>query len=92
MSVSESGYSTSDTVSVSEYPNHIFMMSISKYILSGIVDIIRIRIQIRTKYENKYDMSDMRPYPIGFHPYVHRSTHVYRSHRACRVVDTSPRF
>jgi hypothetical protein len=45
-SVSESGYSISDTTSVSEYSNHIFMMSISNRILSGMVDTIRIRIQI----------------------------------------------
>jgi len=42
LSVSESGYSISDTVS--EYSNRIFMMSISNRILSGMVDIIRIRI------------------------------------------------
>jgi hypothetical protein len=47
-SVSESGYLTSDTVSVSEYLNHVFMMSISNRILSGIFYTIRIRIRIRT--------------------------------------------
>jgi hypothetical protein len=47
-SVSESRYLTSDTVFVSEYLNHIFMMSISNRILSGIFDTIRIRIRIRT--------------------------------------------
>ena len=36
---------TSDTVSVSEYSNRIFMMSISNRILSDIVDTIRIRIR-----------------------------------------------
>jgi hypothetical protein len=49
LSVSESGYSTSDTVSVFKYSNCIFMMSISNHILSGMVDTIRIRIQIRTE-------------------------------------------
>jgi hypothetical protein len=44
-------------------------MSISNRILSGIFDTIRIRIRIRHKYENKYDISDIRPYPIRFHPY-----------------------
>jgi hypothetical protein len=47
-SVSESGYLTSDTVFVSEYLNHIFMMSIPNRILSGIFYTIRIRIRIRT--------------------------------------------
>jgi hypothetical protein len=45
----ESEYSTSDTVSVFEYLNHIFMMSTSNHILSDMVDIIRIRIRIRPK-------------------------------------------
>ena len=39
----------SDIVSVSEYLNHIFMMSTSNRILSNIVDIIHIRIRIRPK-------------------------------------------
>jgi len=47
MSVSESECLTSDTVSVSEYLNRIFMMSTSNHILSDMIDIIRIRIQIR---------------------------------------------
>jgi len=38
---------TSDTVSVSEYLNRIFMMSTSNRILSDMIDIIRIRIRIR---------------------------------------------
>jgi hypothetical protein len=42
-------------------------MSISNHILSDIFYTIRIRIRIRT-YENKYDISDIRPYPIRFHP------------------------
>jgi len=45
LSVSESKYSICDTVSVSEYSNHIFMMSISNRILSDIVETIPIRIQ-----------------------------------------------
>ena len=49
LSVSESGYSISDTISVSEYSNRIFIISISNRILSDIVDTIRIRIQIRTE-------------------------------------------
>jgi hypothetical protein len=47
LSISESGYSTFDTVSVFEYSNHIIMMSISNHILSGMVDTIRIRVRIR---------------------------------------------
>jgi hypothetical protein len=27
--------------------------------------------EFRHKYENKYDISDIRPYPIRFHPYTH---------------------
>jgi len=42
LSLSESGYSTS----VSEYSNHIFIILISNYILSGIADTIRIQIPI----------------------------------------------
>jgi hypothetical protein len=38
------GYSTSNTVSVSEYSNRIFLMSISNRILSGMVHTIHIRI------------------------------------------------
>jgi len=47
VSVSESEYSTSDTVSVSEYLNRIFMMSTSNRILSDMIDVMRIRIRIR---------------------------------------------
>ena len=47
MSVSESEYLTSDTVSVFEYLNRIFMMSTSNPILSDMIDIICIRIRIR---------------------------------------------
>jgi len=49
MSVFEFKYSISDTVSESEYLNCIFMMSSSNYILSDMIDIIRIRIRIRSK-------------------------------------------
>ena len=42
-------------------------MSTSNCILSDRVDIIRIQIRIRPKYENKYDIGDIRPYPIRFH-------------------------
>jgi hypothetical protein len=44
LSVSKSEYSISDTISIFEYLNHIFMTSASNSILSDIVDIIRIRI------------------------------------------------
>jgi len=47
MSVFKSEYSTSDSVSVFEYLNYIFMMSTSNPILSDIVDTICIRIRIR---------------------------------------------
>jgi hypothetical protein len=47
--ISENGYSTSDTVSISEYLNRIFMMLISNRILSGMVDTIRIQIRIQKK-------------------------------------------
>jgi hypothetical protein len=40
----------------------------SNCILSGIIDIIHVRIRIRPKIWNKYDISDIRPYPIRFHP------------------------
>jgi len=47
MSIFESEYLTSDSVSVFEYLNRIFIMSTSNPILSDIVDIIRIRIRFR---------------------------------------------
>jgi hypothetical protein len=46
LSISESGYLTSDTVSVFEYSNRIFVMLIPNRILSNIDNIIRIRIRI----------------------------------------------
>ena len=49
LSVFESEYSISDSVSVFEYLNPIFMLSISNLILSDMVDIIRIQIRIRPK-------------------------------------------
>ena len=42
LSIFKSGYLIFDTVSVFEYSNHIFMMSISNRILSGMIDTIRI--------------------------------------------------
>ena len=42
MSVFESEYSISDSVSVLKYLNRIFMMSTSNPILSDMIDIIRI--------------------------------------------------
>jgi len=47
LSVSEFEYSISDTVFISEYLNHIFMMSTSNPILSDMIDIIRIQIRIQ---------------------------------------------
>ena len=44
LSVSKSEYPTSDIVSVSEYLNRIFIISISNCILFDMFDIIRIRI------------------------------------------------
>jgi len=44
------------------------MMSTSNYILSDIIDIVRIRIRIRSKIKDKYNIGDIRPYPIRFHP------------------------
>jgi hypothetical protein len=61
-SVSESGYLTSDIVFVSEYLNHIFMMSISNRILSDIFILSVFESESGHKYENKYDISDIRPY------------------------------
>jgi len=43
-------------------------MSTFNRILSDIVDIIRIRIRIQQKNENKCDISDIRSYSIRFHP------------------------
>jgi hypothetical protein len=65
-SISGSEYSTSDTVSISEYSNRVFMISISNRILSGMIDTIRIRIRIRTEIWKQ----DIRPYPIRFHPFT----------------------
>jgi len=58
--VSESKYLTSDIVSVSEYLNRIFMMSISNRIPSLSV----FESEYRLKYKNKYNISDI--YPICF--------------------------
>jgi hypothetical protein len=43
-------------------------MLIFKCILSGMVVF---ESESGQKYENKYDISDIRPYPIRFHPYLH---------------------
>jgi len=43
-------------------------MSTSNRILSDMIDIIRIRIRIRPEIWNKYDISDIRTYPIYFRP------------------------
>jgi hypothetical protein len=45
-------------------------MSISNHILSGIFILSVFESESGHKYENKYDMSDIRPYPIRFHPYL----------------------
>jgi len=42
-------------------------MSTSNHILSDMIDIIRIP-ESDQKYKNKYDIGDIRPYPIRFHP------------------------
>jgi len=44
--ISKSEYSISDIISIFEYLNYIFMLSISNRILSGIVETIRIRFRI----------------------------------------------
>ena len=50
--------------------NYIFMMSISITILSDKKLILFISDSVfENKYENKYDISDIRPYPIRLHPY-----------------------
>jgi hypothetical protein len=46
------------------------MMSISNRILSGIFILSVFESESGHKYENKHDISDIRPYPIRFHPYV----------------------
>ena len=46
---------------------------------------VRIRIQtyINMKYENKYDISDIRSYPICFHPYAGGWASVCRLYNIC---------
>jgi hypothetical protein len=46
------------------------MMSISNRILSVIFILSVFESESEHKYENKYDISDIRPYPIRFHPLV----------------------
>jgi uncharacterized protein Veg len=46
------------------------MMSISNRILSGMVETIRIESESGQKYENKYNINVIRPYPIHFNPYM----------------------
>jgi hypothetical protein len=69
MSVSESKYSTFDIVSVSEYLNRIFIISTSNRILSDIINIIYIKSKSNQKYKNKYDIDNIRSYPICFYDY-----------------------
>jgi hypothetical protein len=45
-------------------------MSISNRIISGIFILSVFESESEHKYENKYDISDIRPYPIRFHPYL----------------------
>jgi hypothetical protein len=45
-------------------------MSISNRILSDIFYTIVFESESGHKYKNKYDISDIRPYPIRFHPYT----------------------
>jgi hypothetical protein len=44
------------------------MMSISNRIVSGIFYTSVFESESGHKYENKYDISDIRPYLIRFHP------------------------
>jgi hypothetical protein len=44
------------------------MMSISNHIISGIFILSVFESESGHKYKNKYDISDIRPYPIRFHP------------------------
>jgi hypothetical protein len=44
-------------------------MSISNHILSDIFILSVFESESGHKYENKYDISDIRLYPIRFHPY-----------------------
>jgi hypothetical protein len=44
------------------------MMSISNRILSDIFILSVFESESGHKYENKHDISDIRPYPIRFHP------------------------
>ena len=49
--------------------NYIFTMSISITILSDKKLTLSVSDSVfEHKYENKYDISDIRPYPIRFHP------------------------
>jgi hypothetical protein len=45
-------------------------MSISNHILSDIFILSVFESESGHKYENKYDISDIRPYPIRFHAYL----------------------
>lgn len=53
MSVFESGYSTSDTLSVSGYSNCMFMISMSNRILSDMLTLFIFEYESKKKYENK---------------------------------------
>ena len=69
-----------------QYPNRYLYPTFSESdsyrirysLFVSVTESIRIRICIRTlsvseseqKYENKYNMSDIRSYPIRFHPYL----------------------
>ena len=51
---------------------YIFMMSISITILSKKLTLSVCDSVFEHKYENKYDIDDIRPYPTRFHPYLPR--------------------
>ena len=69
-----------------QYPNRYLYPTFSESdsyrirysLFVSVTESVRIRICIRTlsvseseqKYENKYNMSDIRSYPIRFHPYL----------------------
>jgi hypothetical protein len=64
------------------------MMSISNRILSGIFILSVFESESGHKYENKYDISDIRPYSIRFHPYLyaHLQIHVLSEEWAWGLV------
>ena len=86
--VSKSEYSISDTISVSEYLNCIFMMLISNCILSDMVDIIRIRIRIRPEI---WKQIWYRGYPSVSDPFSSLHATHHDSLAASSPLDYTPR-